>query len=68
MNSIQSQRNLQPTIAPRTANRLAEAVVSLSPGEIDIIIDALHTWSSVGEDPKWIALANRLATYSRIGR
>ena len=37
--------NIMSTVA-RTPARLTEATVALSPEEVDIIIDALQTWSA----------------------
>jgi hypothetical protein len=44
MNSIESQRSTN-----RTSARLAEAIVALSPAEVDILIDALARYRS----PNW---------------
>jgi hypothetical protein len=41
MNSIESQRS-----SNRTSARLAEAIVALSPAEVDILIDALARYRS----------------------
>ena len=43
--------NITSTVA-RTPVRLTEATVALSPEEVDIIIDALQTWSAaLGTEP-----------------
>ena len=60
--------NITSTVA-RTPARLTEATVALSPEEVDIIIDALQTWSAALSSPpnaaytrSMDALANRLVT------
>ena len=46
--------NITSTVA-RTPARLTEATVALSPEEVDIIIDALQTWSAALSSPFTLA-------------
>ena len=55
--------NITSTIT-RTPTRLAEATVALSPEEVDIIIDALQTWSAELSSPDHIDAASPNAAYT----
>ena len=55
--------NITSTVA-RTPARLAEATVALSPEEVDIIIDALQTWSAALSSPDHIDAASPNAAYT----
>ena len=55
--------NIMSTVA-RTPARLAEATVALSPEEVDIIIDALQTWSAALSSPDHIDAASPNAAYT----
>ena len=64
--------NIMSNSVARTPARLTEATVALSPEEVDIIIDALQTWSAaLGTEVTspnaaythaMVTLANRLVT------
>ena len=55
--------NIMSTVA-RTPARLTEATVALSPEEVDIIIDALQTWSAALSSPDHIDAASPNAAYT----
>ena len=56
--------NITSTVA-RTPARLAEAPVALSPEEVDIIIDALQTWSAaLSEGDEHVAAESPNAAYT----
>ena len=55
--------NITSTVA-RTPARLAEATVALSPEEVDIIIDALQTWSAALSSPDHVDAASPNAAYT----
>ena len=55
--------NIMSTVA-RTPARLAEATVALSPEEVDIIIDALQTWSAALSSPDHVDAASPNAAYT----
>ena len=55
--------NIMSTVV-RTPARLAEATVALSPEEVDIIIDALQTWSAALSSPDHIDAASPNAAYT----
>ena len=55
--------NITSTVA-RTPVRLTEATVALSPEEVDIIIDALQTWSAALSSPDHIDAASPNAAYT----
>ena len=56
--------NITSTVA-RTPARLAEATVALSPEEVDIIIDALQTWSAaLSEGDEHVAAESPNAAYT----
>ena len=56
--------NIMSTVA-RTPVRLTEATVALSPEEVDIIIDALQTWSAaLSEGDEHVAAASPNAAYT----
>jgi len=55
--------NIMSTVA-RTPVRLTEATVALSPEEVDIIIDALQTWSAALSSPDHIDAASPNAAYT----
>jgi hypothetical protein len=56
--------NIMSTIT-RTPARLAEATVALSPEEVDIIIDALQTWSAaLSEGDEHVAAESPNAAYT----
>ena len=55
--------NITSTVA-RTPARLAEATVALSPEEVDIVIDALQTWSAALSSPDHIDAASPNAAYT----
>jgi len=55
--------NIMSTVA-RTPARLTEATVALSPEEVDIIIDALQTWSAALSSPDHVDAASPNAAYT----
>ena len=55
--------NIMSTVA-RTPVRLTEATVALSPEEVDIIIDALQTWSAALSSPDHVDAASPNAAYT----
>ena len=55
--------NIMSTVV-RTPARLTEATVALSPEEVDIIIDALQTWSAALSSPDHIDAASPNAAYT----
>ena len=55
--------NIMSTVA-RTPARLTEAPVALSPEEVDIIIDALQTWSAALSSPDHVDAASPNAAYT----
>ena len=55
--------NIMSTVT-RTPVRLTEATVALSPEEVDIIIDALQTWSAALSSPDHIDAASPNAAYT----
>ena len=56
--------NIMSTVA-RTPVRLTEATVALSPEEVDIIIDALQTWSAaLSEGDEHVAAESPNAAYT----
>ena len=55
--------NITSTVA-RTPVRLTEATVALSPEEVDIIIDALQTWSAALSSPDHVDAASPNAAYT----
>ena len=56
--------NITSTVA-RTPVRLTEATVALSPEEVDIIIDALQTWSAaLSEGDEHVAAESPNAAYT----
>jgi hypothetical protein len=55
--------NIMSTVV-RTPARLTEATVALSPEEVDIIIDALQTWSAALSSPDHVDAASPNAAYT----
>ena len=55
--------NIMSTVA-RTPARLTEATVALSPEEVDIIIDALQTWSAALSSAEYVEAASPNAAYT----
>ena len=55
--------NIMSTVT-RTPVRLTEATVALSPEEVDIIIDALQTWSAALSSPDHVDAASPNAAYT----
>ena len=55
--------NIMSTVA-LTPARLTEATVALSPEEVDIIIDALQTWSAALSSPDHVDAASPNAAYT----
>ena len=55
--------NIMSTVV-RTPARLREATVALSPEEVDIIIDALQTWSAALSSPDHVDAASPNAAYT----
>ena len=55
--------NIMSTVV-RTPARLTEATVALSPEEVDIIIDALQTWSAAVSSPDHVDAASPNAAYT----
>ena len=56
--------NIMSTSVACTPARLTEATVALSPEEVDIIIDALQTWSAALSSPDHIDAASPNAAYT----
>ena len=56
--------NIPMSTVARTPARLTEATVALSPEEVDIIIDALQTWSAALSSPDHIDAASPNAAYT----
>ena len=55
--------NIMSTVA-RTPARLTEATVALSPEEVDILIDALQTWSAALSSAEYVAAASPNVAYT----
>ena len=55
--------NIMSTVV-RTPARLTEATVALTPEEVDIIIDALQTWSAALSSPDHVDAASPNAAYT----
>ena len=56
--------NIPMSTVVRTPARLTEATVALSPEEVDIIIDALQTWSAALSSPDHVDAASPNAAYT----
>ena len=57
--------NIMSNSLERTPARLTEATVALSPEEVDIIIDALQTWSAaLSEGDEHVAAESPNAAYT----
>ena len=56
--------NIMSNSVARTPARLTEATVALSPEEVDILIDALQTWSAALSSAEYVAAASPNAAYT----